>query len=771
VLKVDQNSVEARPATGERFRAADFGSAGQEIARGASNLAQGLGQAAENIDKINEIYDTAAIKRADAEDLKQIMDIRATALQSTGFDAQDAVADARTKIADIRKARLSTLKTGRQQKMYSDVFDQRNLQLEESFSNHLAKQITEANRGAAQARAEVSRDAAIDSFGTPEFENNLATAESEAATINKGLGNVVIGLAQAKLRSQVYTGVIDNMIADPNRHLEAKHVLDEHAGDILPGDETTLRKKLNPLLEEDQTESDAGWAFTNSPVAGGPDDPLGPLPDAKKGEEYYPTEGPETPPRSSITGPSSHAPPIVKPISPADPLRGAGRVTNTAAQHRARRSGNALDIAAKAGTPIYAPMSGKVIKSWWSKEGGWSLLIEHPNGYVTGYAHMRAQSPLQVGQEVDRDIPIGSVGMTGEKATGPHVHYTVRQSRAGPKVDPNAVDWGQTVKPESVDWKEGPLVKYDAEENSLGRALERIHQRATAENWSPRRYQNAVARVRQIAGVQNELYNQQQENRWNEALKTVVALDDNLTSVSQIPNFGLLDPAHQLSIKGIIKQNLNPSEEGKANGEVFLDLIDMSIDPARREQFIGRLVNGQWQGGVDLLKETRITRGERARLVTRQLQLRQEPDGVLSGHLDDAWSAANRYLPAKTRNNDGFSADQRRLFTDRYMEAIEKKQGEVQRPLTDRERDDIARGLIVPVIRVKQGQQVGKGMLFEYRGGRGREQGDNLLVQDFNKTYSQIAPETVARIEADLKRRGHSANPEDVVHVFLSMTR
>jgi len=51
--------------------------------------------------------------------------------------------------------------------MYSDVFDQRNLQLEESFSNHLAKQITEANRGAAQARAETYRDNAIDTYGTP----------------------------------------------------------------------------------------------------------------------------------------------------------------------------------------------------------------------------------------------------------------------------------------------------------------------------------------------------------------------------------------------------------------------------------------------------------------------------------------------------------------------------------------------------------------------------------------------------------------------------
>lgn len=752
MLKVDQNSVEARPATQERYRPADFGSAAQEIARGAQNFAQGLGQAAENIDKIDELYDTAAVKQADTEDLKKIMDIKAQALTATGFDAQTAVANARQQISDIRKSRMAGLKSSRQQRLYADVFDQRNLQVEENFSNHLAKQISEANKNAASARAEVYRNDAVDTYGTPEFEKSLATAEGEVATINQGAGNAVIGLAQSKLRSQVYSGVVENMLTDPNRIQEAKHALDEHAADILPEDETALRKKLNPLIEEDQTESDAGWAFTNSPVSE-KRDPLAPEP------YYSPTEGADTPPRPSITGPSSHAAPIVaKPTSPTDPTRGRGRVTNTAAQHRARGSGNALDIAAPTGTPIYPPMSGKVIKNWWSKEGGWSVLVEHPNGYVTGYAHMRGQSSLREGSPVEADTVLGSVGMTGEKATGPHVHYTVRQSRAGPKVDPNAVDWGNTVKPESVDWKEGPLTKFEAQDNALGRALDRTYQRATAEGWSNRRYQSAVARVRQIAGIQSELYNQQQEDKWRSALDTVVELGDKLTSRTQIPGFGALDPQHQLSIDAIIKSNLNPSEEGKGDGPVFLDLLDMSIDPARRANFLN----------VDLLAETRITRGERARLVGRQSELRGQPEGPLSGHLDDAWGAANRYLPAT--GNHAFTREQRQLFSDRFMEAQQAKQNELKRPLTDREKDDIARGLVTQVVRVKGGEKAGAGMLFEYRGGRGREQGD-VLQTDFEKTFAQIAPETVNRIRDNLKRAGHTYSKQDIVRVYLNMSR
>jgi murein DD-endopeptidase MepM/ murein hydrolase activator NlpD len=746
MLKVDQNSVDPRPATGERFRAANFGEAGEIIARGAETFGRTLGDVTA---KLDEKYDTATVKQADAEDLAEIIKIKGEAMSATGFDAQTAVANARQQIADIRKRRVATLH-GRQREMYSDVFDQRNLQIEESFGTHLSRQINEAEKNASVARAETYRDAATDSYGTSAFETNLATAEGEVASINKGAGPDVIGRAQAQLRSQVYSRVVDNLLADPEHVQDARIAIEKHAADLLPEDETALRKKLNPLIEEDQTESDAGWAFTNSKAPGS--DPLAP-----KGE-YYPTEGPETPPRPSIEGPSSRAQVVSKPISPTDPLRGKGRVSNTAAQHRARGSGNALDIAAPTGTAIYSPMSGKVIKNWWSKEGGWSLLVEHPNGYVTGYAHMRSQSALREGQAVDKDIPIGSVGMTGEKATGPHVHYTVRQSRAGPKVDPNAIDWGQTVKPESVDWKEAPLTRFAPEENALGRALSRIHDRATQEGWSNRRYQRAVDRVRQISGVQEQLYNQQQEERWKGALQTVVDLGDKLTSRSQIPGFGQLDPAHQLSIDGIIKQNLNPSEEGKANGPVFLDLLTKSIDPAQRDSFLN----------VDLLAETRITRGERTQLVRRQAELRQAPDGPLAGHLDAAWSAANRYLP---KGQDGFTDDQRRLFTDRFMQSVTARQNELKRPLTDREKDDIARAQVVDVVRRGPGgENLGAGKLFEY-GDRSRRQPGDRIEVDIPKVYSQIAPETRNQIIGDLKRRGHSFTPRDIVSAYLEMSR
>lgn len=746
MLKVDQNQVEDRPATDVRFRAADFGSAGETIARGAEALGQGLGAAAEHIDKIDQLYDTAAVKQADSADLKQIMDVRSQALTSTGFDAQTAVGDARKQIADIKKARMATLSSPRQQRMYSDVFDARNLQIEESFSDHLAKQITVANRDAASARAETYRNFAVDSYGTPEFDKNLATAEGEVAHINQGGGDAVIGLAQAKLRSQVYSGVVDKLLADPSRIQEAKAILDQHAGDILPEDETVLRKKLNPLLEEDQTESDAGWAFTNSPTTGQTE--RGPLAPVPEGEQQSPTEGPSTPPRHALVGPSSQDAPITKPVSPDDPTRGVGKVSNTAAQHRARGSGNALDIAAPAGTPIYPPMSGKVIKNWYSQEGGWSVLIQHPNGYVTGYAHMRAQSPLQEGQQVDSNTAIGGIGMTGTKATGPHVHYTVRLSATGPKVDPDKVDWGGTVDPNKVSWKEQGLVKYDAQDNGLGRALDRLYRRATTENWSHRRYQSAVERTRQIAGVQEQMYTQQQDDRWKSALSTVVDLGDKFTSVSQVPNYGLLDPEKQLQLKNMAKANVTGGV--KENSPTYFEYLRQSYED-----------RGNFVNNPKFLTDPNITNGERESLYKTREELAADPNGAFSANMNEALTMANRYLPKEVPN------DVRGSFMDRYMDAVQRRQSELKHPLEDKDKIDIAKALTVQTVRYGSGgNKIGQGYAFQTIG----QHGEKAQV-DIPSTFNNIPASRRQEIVDLLASRHLSHTPRDVVEFYLQSGR
>ncbi len=87
---------------------------------------------------------------------------------------------------------------------------------------------------------------------------------------------------------------------------------------------------------------------------------------------------------------------------------------------------NGIDIAAPAGTPIYAAASGRVILA---RSGGWNggygnyVIIQHSNGTKTLYAHMTSVY-AQTGQTVSRGQAIGSVGNTG-RSTGNHLHFEV----------------------------------------------------------------------------------------------------------------------------------------------------------------------------------------------------------------------------------------------------------------------------------------------------------------------------------------------------------
>ena len=88
---------------------------------------------------------------------------------------------------------------------------------------------------------------------------------------------------------------------------------------------------------------------------------------------------------------------------------------------------NAVDLAAPFGTPIVAAASGRVIVS---RSGGWNggygtyVVIDHPDGTQTLYAHMSRVAVWQGAQVVAGQV-IGYVGSTG-RSTGPHVHFEVR---------------------------------------------------------------------------------------------------------------------------------------------------------------------------------------------------------------------------------------------------------------------------------------------------------------------------------------------------------
>ncbi|MFA6095560.1 MAG: M23 family metallopeptidase [Candidatus Paceibacterota bacterium] len=91
---------------------------------------------------------------------------------------------------------------------------------------------------------------------------------------------------------------------------------------------------------------------------------------------------------------------------------------------------NGIDIGAPKGTAIYAAAEGIVIIA---RAGGWNggygsyVVVTHPNGTQTLYAHMSAMIVSQ-GEAVRRGQVLGAVGSTG-KSTGPHLHFEVRGAK------------------------------------------------------------------------------------------------------------------------------------------------------------------------------------------------------------------------------------------------------------------------------------------------------------------------------------------------------
>lgn len=87
---------------------------------------------------------------------------------------------------------------------------------------------------------------------------------------------------------------------------------------------------------------------------------------------------------------------------------------------------NGLDIAGPIGTPIYAAMGGTVVEAscGWNYGYGCTVLLRHPNGYMTRYGHMNSTPYVSVGQTVTGGQQLGVRGSTG-RSTGPHLHFEI----------------------------------------------------------------------------------------------------------------------------------------------------------------------------------------------------------------------------------------------------------------------------------------------------------------------------------------------------------
>ncbi|MDT0317461.1 transglycosylase family protein [Streptomyces millisiae] len=94
-----------------------------------------------------------------------------------------------------------------------------------------------------------------------------------------------------------------------------------------------------------------------------------------------------------------------------------------------------VDFPVATGTTVRSVAAGEVVSAGWAGSFGYEVIVRHPDGRFSQYAHLSAIS-VSPGQPVGSGQRVGRSGSTGN-SSGPHLHFEIRTGQAfGTDIDP-----------------------------------------------------------------------------------------------------------------------------------------------------------------------------------------------------------------------------------------------------------------------------------------------------------------------------------------------
>ena len=132
------------------------------------------------------------------------------------------------------------------------------------------------------------------------------------------------------------------------------------------------------------------------------------------------------------------------------PVGGGPSVVSVGATHH---DYPAADIAAPAGSPVYALANGVVTKAWrYDSRCGIGFTVQTTDGLTWVYCHLAYREPAVVaGAMLTAGTPVGLVGSTGH-ATGPHLHLGLKPAT----MYPQTMAWFQSFAGTAFQWQGDP---------------------------------------------------------------------------------------------------------------------------------------------------------------------------------------------------------------------------------------------------------------------------------------------------------------------------